>query len=84
MIMFEDFNYIADENFLEDYWSEEKVTCPTCGGMGKLVVDQQLAAVCPLCRGLKVIKRKVSIQVWGLTKREESAVGIRETTSSSL
>jgi hypothetical protein len=27
---------------------------------------------------------QVSIQVWGLTKREESAVGIRETTSSSL
>ena len=56
--MFEDFNYVTDENFLEDYWSEEKVTCPTCGGMGKLVIDQQPAAVCPLCEGLKVIKRK--------------------------
>ena len=56
--MFEDFNYIADENFLEDYWSEEDVTCLDCQGTGKLLFNNNQISVCSVCYGLGTIKRK--------------------------
>ena len=57
--MFEDFDYITDEKFLENYWSEEKVICPSCQGTGKspLLQDKKAILTCPVCRGLGMIKR---------------------------
>ncbi|MDJ0509565.1 MAG: hypothetical protein QNJ64_09975 [Crocosphaera sp.] len=35
--MYEDFNYITDNNFLSDYWLQEKITRKQCQGDGKVV-----------------------------------------------
>jgi DnaJ-class molecular chaperone len=48
--MYEDFNYIADDKFLRNYWSQEKVICRKCQGNGKLNIEENEDMIsCPLC-----------------------------------
>ncbi|MGB5594277.1 MAG: hypothetical protein WBM32_21140 [Crocosphaera sp.] len=48
--MYEDFNYIADDNFLRNYWSHEQVICRKCQGNGKLTREENEGMIsCPLC-----------------------------------
>ncbi|WP_013324058.1 hypothetical protein [Gloeothece verrucosa] len=50
--MYEDFNYITDENFLTNYWRKEKIMCPYCQGRGKLSFDSEEELIkCHLCQG---------------------------------
>ena len=36
--MYEDFNYITDNNFLINYWRQEKVICQKCQGEGNTTI----------------------------------------------
>ena len=57
--MFEDFTYITDEAFLENYWWEEKVICPHCQGKGRIHLETENESVpCKFCEGKGIIKRK--------------------------
>ncbi|CCI15216.1 Fructose-bisphosphate aldolase [Microcystis aeruginosa PCC 9806] len=57
--MFEDFTYITDEAFLEDYWWEEQVICPHCQGKGRIYLETENESVpCKFCEGKGMIKRK--------------------------
>ena len=48
--MYEDFNYITDNNFLSDYWWHEKITCQQCQGQGKVIEAKNEGIIsCPLC-----------------------------------
>ncbi|MGK7940462.1 MAG: hypothetical protein AB4062_10015 [Crocosphaera sp.] len=48
--MYEDFNYITDNNFLSDYWWHEKITCKQCQGHGKVTEEKNEGIIsCPLC-----------------------------------
>lgn len=50
--MYDDFSYITDEGFLENYWDKEQLLCPYCEGMGKLSFDSEVKMVkCHLCGG---------------------------------
>jgi DnaJ-class molecular chaperone len=50
--MYDDFNYITDERFLEKYINEEQLLCPYCEGMGQLSFDSEVNMVeCHLCEG---------------------------------
>ncbi|MDV3002166.1 MAG: hypothetical protein N5P05_003772 [Chroococcopsis gigantea SAG 12.99] len=55
--MFEDFNYITDENFLSNYWLEEKVVCHSCQGTGLIINEKNHLIICRVCLGKKMIKR---------------------------
>ena len=57
--MFEDFTYITDEAFLENYWWEEKVICPHCQGKERIYLETENESVpCKFCEGKGIIKRK--------------------------
>ena len=57
--MFEDFTYITDEAFLENYWWEEKVICPHCQGKGRIYLETENESVpCKFCEGKGIIQRK--------------------------
>jgi DnaJ-class molecular chaperone len=57
--MFEDFTYITDEAFLENYWWEEQVICPHCQGKGRIYLETENESVpCKFCQGKGIIKRK--------------------------
>jgi DnaJ-class molecular chaperone len=57
--MFEDFTYITDEAFLEDYWWEEKVICPHCQGKRRINLETEGESVpCKFCQGKGTIQRK--------------------------
>ncbi|MGK7933222.1 MAG: fructose-bisphosphate aldolase [Microcystaceae cyanobacterium] len=57
--MYDDFNYITDENFLKDYVRTEQLLCPYCEGMGKLSFDSEVNMVeCHLCKGKGWISHK--------------------------
>ena len=57
--MFEDFTYITDEAFLEDYWWEEQVICPHCQGKGRIYLETENESVpCKFCEGKGMIQRK--------------------------
>lgn len=48
--MYEDFNYITDDNFLRNYWRQEKITCQQCKGHGKLSIEGKENMIsCPVC-----------------------------------
>ncbi|MEA5511517.1 hypothetical protein VB715_17225 [Crocosphaera sp. UHCC 0190] len=56
--MYEDFNYITDNNFLTNYWWHEKVVCQKCKGNGKLMAaDSQNMTACPVCHGTGKVQR---------------------------
>jgi DnaJ-class molecular chaperone len=62
--MYEDFTYITDENFLSNYWLEEKVICHHCKGRGKLYLENCSDRVtCEVCKGSGSIKRKYQQQL---------------------
>ncbi len=56
--MYEDFNYITDQNFLANYWRHETVTCRKCQGNGSLKVgEDQTLMTCTKCHGKGKIQR---------------------------
>ncbi|MDJ0580893.1 hypothetical protein [Crocosphaera sp.] len=56
--MYEDFNYITDDNFLRNYWRQEKVICQKCRGKGKLrVKGNENMFSCSLCENTGKVHR---------------------------
>lgn len=56
--MYEDFNYITDDQFLRNYWWQEKITCQQCQGDGKLNIESNEDTIsCTLCEDTGKIKR---------------------------
>lgn len=56
--MYEDFNYITDNNFLVNYWWHEKVICQKCHGKGQVTAtDKQNTISCSVCQGIGKIQR---------------------------
>lgn len=56
--MYEDFNYITDNNFLINYWRQEKVICQKCQGEGKLSIEGKKNMVsCSLCEDTGIVHR---------------------------
>ena len=56
--MYEDFNYITDNNFLINYWRQEKVICQKCQGEAKLRIEGKENMVsCSLCEDTAIVHR---------------------------
>lgn len=48
--MYEDFSYIADDQFLSNYWWQEKIASKNCRGQGKLNTESEENTISrPLC-----------------------------------